>query len=400
MRDKNFIIGIAFPIVFLLATIYLRYKLYGYVSSDFDDFLYWWAQDLRTEGLSVIATGISNYNTPYLILLWFFGKFIPENFMMIKVISAMADVIAAIGVFKIVSHFRPGSPHRLFAATLYLLVPTVIYNSAAWGQCDGILGALVLWSFYFCLKDRLNISWILMGACFAFKMQGIFFAPFLLMVALNRRKTFLSGPLLAIVTFFVMTTPTLFFGDSLSRIFSVFVKGMGPMFNFRALSWWLPNLHQWFSNDHYDFFRIVGIVIAFVIVILLAIFGFRSKRVSNEQLMIIAAFSLIIFPFVLPQMHGRYYYQAEVMLFALMFIRTHSDFSFNRRILSFCLLESITMTTFIILNLTWLPHMNMVFCLFSIGVVAVLILLVRDFLLYPKYSANIESPYEKDVRTG
>jgi len=400
LLSKKSFLFVWFPAGFILLTIYIRYKMYGFVSNDFDDFLFWWAEALRTEGLDFITRQIANYNTPYLFLLWIGGKFIPESFMMIKVIAMISDAIAAIGIFKIVGHFYKKSWQPLFAAALYTLIPTVMYNSSAWGQCDGILGACVIWAVFFCLKDKLNVSWILIGICFSFKMQGIFLAPFLLMVALNRRKTFVSGPLLAAGAAIAMSSPTLFIGDSFIRIISFFFGGLGDMFGARYLSWWLPNLHQWFPNDHYDLFRIIGVCLAFTFAVVLVVYGFRSKRLTDEHLMILAALSLIIIPFLLPQMHGRYYFQGEVMLFALLFTRIRPAANFVSRVAAFSIYQVSAMTTFLVLNQVVLLQMHPLFRGLSIAIMFALFLIARECVQYPKYSSQSGCSPDLLNRTG
>ena len=385
LDKRNLVVGIVFPAIFVLVAIWLHLLLFPVVLSDIRLFVIPWTDILREYGPDSIKAGFSNYNTPYLLLLWIFGKAFSSGLLVPKVIAVVFDVIAAIGIFNIVAHFHPKSPLRLFAATLYLIVPTVIYNSGAWGQCDGILGAITVWALYFCLKDRLAISWVFVGVCFAFKLQGIFLAPFLLAVALNRRKTFLSGPVLAAATTAVMSAPTLVYGDSVSRIFNVFVSGTGDMLGERYLSWWMANLHQWLPNDLYGQFRIVGVGIALLFVALLAISGFRSPRLPDEALLVLAAFSLILIPFVLPQMHGRYYFQGEAILFTLIFIRFRPAQNFVLRIVSACVIQLVTMSTFLILEYDPLPQMHWVFRALSIAVVFVLFITGREYLLYSKY---------------
>ena len=385
IAKRNIIVGVVFPIVFVLVAIWLHIRLYPIILSDTRLFVIPWTDILREYGPDSIKAGFSNYNTPYLLLLWIFGKVFSSSLLVPKMIAAVFDVIAAIGIFKIVAHFHPKSPLRLFAATLYIIVPAVIYNSGAWGQCDGILGAIMVWALYFCLKDRLAVSWVFVGACFSFKMQGIFLAPFLLAVALNRRKTFLSGPILAAATTVVMSIPTMVYGDTISRIFGVFVSGTGEILGERYLSWWIANLHQWFPNDHFEVFRLIGIVIALLFVIFLAITGFRAPRLSDEALLLLAAFSLILIPFVLPQMHGRYYFQGEAVLFVLMFIRSRLLQSFVLRIVSVCVIQLVTISTFLIVEYDPLPQMHWLFRALSIAVAFVLFITGREYLLNTKY---------------
>ena len=379
-----------FIFVFLTIAVMSRILLYPEVFPDFVQFLNPWLNALREYGLVAINNGISNYNTPYLLLLWLFSRVIPSNLAVIKTIALISDILMAVGVFKTVEIFKPEGFTKYLAALSLPILPTVAYNSAAWGQCDGIMGMLAIWAIFFCLKDKLHFSWILAGIAFAVKMQGVFLAPFLLAISVNRRKTFITGPLLAVASCFIFSTPTLIRGDTLERIFGVFVDGSGAMFGVKHLSWWMSNLCQWFPNQYYDEFRFITIGIGFAIVVLLVIYGLRSRIFSNERCLLIASFCLIVLPFVLPQMHGRYYYQGEIALFVLAFILPRTAWFVY-------IIQMVTMSTFFIAN-TGVDRDNWAFRILSIGVLAILVGLIRMNSSLVKSEANNDLLEEENER--
>jgi Gpi18-like mannosyltransferase len=371
-------------VVLLTATVFIRVLLYPRLYSDFTLFYDYWTNILRGYGPSAIASDFSNYNTPYLLLLWLYSKFIPANLAVVKGVTLTFEILMAIGVLKTVEHFKPNGYTKYLAAALVLILPTVLINGADWGQSDSILGALAIWTIYFCLKERMHLAWIVCGILFAVKMQGIFIVPFLFAISLNRRKAIITGPLLAIASCAVFSAPTLLVGDTPARILSVFTRGAGSTFESDWLSWWMSNLPQWFSNQYYGVFRLVFIGLGLAICIALVIYGYKSKRFSDEVCLLLAAFCLMVLPFILPQMHGRYYYQGEIALLVL-------AFALPRMSWYVYLSQVVAMATFLI-ALTGVEQNFMAFRFLSIGIFVVLAGLVKCLYIYHKG----ENKYLKD----
>ncbi|MDR0851635.1 MAG: hypothetical protein LBN36_03995 [Clostridiales Family XIII bacterium] len=356
-----------FPVVFLTIAVACRIHLFPVVFPDYTQFYEPWLTYLRVFGPESILQEFSPYNSPYLLLMWLVSRLTPSNMLVIKGLAVIFDLLLAGGVLKTVEIFKPDGNTKYCAATIALILPTVVVNSAAWGQNDDIIGALAIWSIYFCLKDRNNLSWIIFGISFAVKMQAIFLAPFLLAVAINRRKGFIKGPLLSIVSCLVLLSPTLLIGDTPGRIIGFLVRGTGPMLGVKNMVWWMSNLWQWFPNN-FDQFRLVGVGIGFAFAVSLVVYGFKAKKFSRETILMLAAFCLIVLPFVLPQMHGRYYYQGEIVLLAMAFVVPGTAWFIY-------LMQVVTISTFYIAS-AGADTRHWSFAILSLGVVLTLIGLV------------------------
>ncbi|MDR0851627.1 MAG: hypothetical protein LBN36_03955 [Clostridiales Family XIII bacterium] len=364
-----------FPVIFFTIAVACRICLFPVVFPDYTQFYDPWMTYLRVFGPESILQEFSPYNSPYLLLLWLGSLLTPSNMLVIKGFAVLFDLLLALGVLKTVEIFKPIGNTPYYAATVALILPTVVINSAAWGQNDNIIGALAVWSIYFCLKDRNHLSWIIFGISFAVKMQAIFLAPFLLAVAVNRRKGFVTGPLLAVASCLVLLSPTLLVGDTPGRIIGFLIHGTDPMLGVKNLAWWVANLWQWFPNN-FDQLRLIGVALGFFAAVALVVYGFKASKFSRETILILAAFCLIILPFVLPQMQGRYYYQGEIVLFVLAFILPGSAwFAF--------IMQVVTMSTFYIAFAGADSH-HWAFAVLSLGVVLVLIGLFRANVLLRK----------------
>jgi len=303
----------------VFVTILLRVATWNIHSPDFMSPLSPWLDIIRTEGPSVIGANFANYNSPYLYLMWLFSLIFPRNIDVVKSLALVLDIVLAIGIYKLVSVFKPKPIVHILAPFLALLMPTILFNSAAWGQCDNLLGICVVFALYFVLTKRLLPAWALVGLSFAFKMQGIFLAPFLLFISIYRRKSFISGPLVAAGTAVLVSIPPLFTGHTLMEVLNPFLLGVQPMFGRKILSFFTPNLPVWFPDAFYDVLSIIFIGLAGLACLYLIKLGIQRlpKRLTLQSTLLIAVITLLVIPFLLPQMHERYYYQAEILLITL-----------------------------------------------------------------------------------
>ena len=88
---------------------------------------------------------------------------------------------------------------------------------------------------------------------------------------------------------------------------------------YRNLSANAPNMYQWISNDLYDYYPIG---IAFAVAVVLAIFYVlrRSQvRMSNDLVIFLGFYSVLLMPYILPMMHDRYFFPADVISIVLAF---------------------------------------------------------------------------------
>jgi Gpi18-like mannosyltransferase len=299
-------------IVLLIVSLAIRIALIHVTTYDYIYYLHPWFEYMHQHGLSGIATVNANYNDPYLILLWL-ASYLPFSpIVSVKLISIICDYILAFGVFLIVRHFKPKGFTKYVSVLAILFAPTVIQNGSMWGQCDVIYTTFIVYSLYATLKNKLYTSWLLWGIAFAFKLQAIFFLPFLLFMMLYKRRAFL-GPILAFLVITVLSIPPLFFGKPLSGIINVYVGQTASTGGANPLALYIPNIYQLVTNAFFAPIKKVGVLFAgFVTLFLLALVLIR--KFDQKSLIVLATTFLLVLPFLLPQMHERYYYTAEIFL--------------------------------------------------------------------------------------
>ena len=199
----------------LAAAFVLRGLCLNYETSDYTQFLTVWVDFFRTHGgLAALRESVGNYNVPYLTFLALIsGSSLPDLYL-IKLFSIFFDVVLAWSVMQLVGLFRREAVWKLAAFFLVLFWPTVMLNSALWGQCDSVYAALAVLSVYLVLAGHPVLGVVSIGASFAFKLQAVFVMPVFLLFWLTRRVK-LRHTLAFPATCVVMVLPAVIAGRGL-----------------------------------------------------------------------------------------------------------------------------------------------------------------------------------------
>jgi Gpi18-like mannosyltransferase len=366
----RYIIGI----LFLLAIV-LRVSLYPIETSDYIVFLSRWYDFIQTHGgFSALKYNFSNYNPPYLYL-FVIASYTPiPKLVAIKSISVLFDAMLAVFTYLILDRRYQHSLVPLIGALVVVFTPTVFINSSAWGQCDAIYTAFCLGSLYFLLKQRPAWACVCFALAISFKLQAIFFLPVLLLLLLKRQLTVKSLVLIPLI-FLLMLVPAFIAGANMQELFSAYpgqvatggvggagqfnasppapavgrgpgrgqlnggrpdqFKGRGPgqfrgtgpgphngrgNFSSSSLTFNAPSFYQWLSKNAPAYWKWVGILLAGAFVILMgALLLFSKQQLTPEIVLRIALVFAVVIPFLLPEMHERYFYMADVFSIAYAF---------------------------------------------------------------------------------
>lgn len=313
-------------LVLLLPALVIRLPLFNVVTLDLDWWVFPWYDFLLDHGFSAIGSTfpnkfgeighLGNYPPPYHYLLYLatlFDGFLPRIYL-IKSVSVLFDIVAACFMFKIVEHRFGSSRHAWVGFFAVLLAPTVIANSSFWGQCDSIHGSLMLGCVYFSLKDRSLLAVALLGIALSFKAQAVFLFPYILMLAFSGRLRW--GYLFAIPLVFTgMMLPAAFLGRPPFELLTVYFDQASL---YHRLSMNAPNLYFLVSNDFYRVGLVAGITVTIIVSLLFAMVPGKKRTVlSTEFLLLAATMSVAVTPFLLPKMHDRYFFSADLFSIAL-----------------------------------------------------------------------------------
>ncbi len=305
-------------VLYLLA-LAVRYPLLKHVTLDTHDYLLPWYDYIVNHGsYRALGQAFTNYSPPYtylLVAVTYLPRWLPK-LVAIKAISIIFDGVAAFVMYKLVRLQYPAGPLPLLAFATVLFAPTIIVNGAYWGQCDIIYTTCLLASILFVCQERYLAAILLFALAFAFKAQAIFLTPFILMVCLKRRIPW-RYLLLVPLVYLLLALPCVLLGRSLLDVATIYGQ-QGDAFN--QLSMNAPNVYLFISNYYYHQAVPLGLAAALLVGLGLAVLPLRSRvTLDRRRVLQAAAVSVALMPFVLPKMHDRYFFAADLLSIGLAF---------------------------------------------------------------------------------
>jgi Gpi18-like mannosyltransferase len=288
----------------------IRAKVFGYKSGDFEHAVLVWCDDIKKDGFAKALIGRScNYNPPYVYLLWLATKLPFDRTLVLKGFSILTDFVAAAGVISIINRVSHSKLRALLAGFAVLVAPTVVFNSALWGQCDMAYTAPLVVALAATLGRRYYLAAGLFGLAIAVKLQAVFLFP-VLAVWTMRKEFPLRALLLIPAVFFLALVPAWAAGSPLADLLLIYPNQMGqyPKLTMSAPSIYvlLPDEAAWVGP--------FGLWFGFAVIFMVAVACVYTKvrktaEVYVREAMVFASLA----PFLLPHMHERYFFLADVM---------------------------------------------------------------------------------------
>lgn len=298
----------------------LRLAFFARETSDFTDFLKPWTEWLRVNGgFRGLRAEIGNYNVPYMVMLALFSRFDFPELYLIKYASTLFDLLQAFCLYGIVFAVS-GSRTRAAAAFVFsLLLPTVLINSAVWGQCDSMYVSLALLAFCLALNGKTDASMIALGFSFSLKLQAVFIMPVFFPLLLSGRLKWRSLPLFP-ASYLLAVSPALLAGRRFRDVMLFYVSTAstaGSSLNYNSPSVFsLPAFYGVSSSDS-AFLSLFGIAAAAAVCLIVClVFLFRRKHISEKSLLFAALLLVCGIPLFLPHMHDRYFYLCDLLTLA------------------------------------------------------------------------------------
>jgi dolichyl-phosphate-mannose--protein O-mannosyl transferase len=196
-----------------------------------------WAMSLAERGFAdfYARAGFADYPPGYLYVLVALGNVWEAFFkagdsghyvvlgLLVKLPAIFADACVGVLLYAVTRRFA-STGWALGAATLYVLNPAVIYNSAVWGQVDSVAAALALLAIYCLLRsgggapDRIDwwtvAAWPVIASSLLIKPQAAVVLPIMLVFAFvdpGRRRSRVTatavGIALGLVLAIALTEP-------------------------------------------------------------------------------------------------------------------------------------------------------------------------------------------------
>lgn len=304
----------------LVLSLLPRYLLFPYdQEGDYKSIHNWYLFISMNGNFSALKYDFSNYNVTYLYLLAILSLFEAPALLAIKAISIFFDYLTAFFVYRCVRlkyRGKWGGTAPILAGLATLFVPSVFLNSSAWGQTDATYASCLVMSLYFLLARREKMACAAFGLAFSFKLQAIFFAPFFLWLlavkAVRLRSLFLIP-----AVWLGLLLPAWLIGRPLDELLLIYWSQVGF---YPFLSKGAPNLYAWIPNHLFHSFFAPGLTAAMIFVsVAAALLHMSRAKVTEDAIVLLATFSVLVTPYILPRMVQRYYFPADVISIILAF---------------------------------------------------------------------------------
>lgn len=308
-------------VLFLLVltlSIALRIYMFGNTAGDYSNYLLPWMNEMRSlDGVKPLTTPIGNYNMPYMYLLFFATKLPVWDLLIIKSFSVIFDVVLALTVVTILKKFGVRDNFLVLAFALSMTAPTFFLNSGYWGQCDSVYTALLLIGLYKIITDKPAIGCIFFGLAFSFKLQAVFIFPVLaFFIAYKLVKPHQLAYIFA--SFIGICLPAVFVGRSLTDTFFIYFKQTGY---YSSLNMNSPSIWAIIPKEKDDYFMAAALAIAAIAIIAFTFITLIYRPLKSKTDFIELAFLYaMIVPYILPKMHERYFYIAEILAVVYLFL--------------------------------------------------------------------------------
>lgn len=309
----------AVSFVLLALAFVTRATVFDYETLDYQDFLTRWVDFFRQNGgFAALDTPVGNYNIPYLYFMALFSYSGIKDLYLIKLLSVFFDVVLAYASMQLLGKFVQSSIRRLSCFFTVMFLPTVFLNGSVWAQCDSIYVALAVLSISLALDGKPVRAMIAIALSFGFKLQAVFLMPVfavLLIAGKVKLRHFLVFPL----TYVLLVLPAVIAGRPFLETLTLYLGqtgSIGDAMNYNSSSLFAI-LDKVQNTDLASKLSILAAFVFMLLVIAAAFFG--RKRLTNRAILGAAVLFAIGIPFLLPHMHDRYFFAADITALIMAF---------------------------------------------------------------------------------
>ncbi|KQN90622.1 hypothetical protein ASE95_14300 [Sphingomonas sp. Leaf231] len=285
-----------------------------------------WTRYLLDHGrFAALADNFSEYSPPYLYLLSLASRAEATIGVVavIKLVAIAGTLLLAGAITTMLGSCQRRAGDTRCVATcggvVMLCLPTVIANGPVWGQCDALYTAFTLLAIAAFVRGHAALAMAAVGMALAFKLQAIFIAPLVLAMLLAGRARW-----------WMLTIPPAVYATAMlpawiagrpARDLALLYIAQGQYFHDLARS--VPNVWQILRalvTIPYELGVAIGLAAAAAATVTLA---WRARRHLDDpaNLLLTALAGAILVPYLLPKMHNRYFFMADVLALAYAFIR-------------------------------------------------------------------------------
>jgi Gpi18-like mannosyltransferase len=296
-----------------IATIYVPLSLFP--APDIRIFLIPWLRHIEQAGpIGAFAHPFSNYSPPYLYLLSLASLLHLPELAAIKLLSIAGVCWLAWCVSRLAAAL---DRDPLPAAAITFLLPTVILNGPVLGQCDTIWAGCCVLAVAAVIKSHASRMAVWAGIGFAFKAQAAFLAPFCLAFVVRKRTwaVMLIPPLI----YLAAILPAALAGWPLTDLLTIYAHQAAhpSLLSYAPNLWAIPTSLYLFDLPHgLAFVAAASAAIAAAGYVILV-----APRDGDVSRLEVALLSALLIPYLLPNMHERYFFLGDVLAFTAAYVR-------------------------------------------------------------------------------
>jgi Gpi18-like mannosyltransferase len=298
----------------------LRWSLIEYKTLDYYASLKPWYNTIVSQGFSAFGTNFSTYNPPYLYLLYIIARLLPNlpTVIAVKLPSLVTDFVCGYFVYRIITIRHDDNLSPMVACLVVLFAPTVVLNSAFWGQADSLFTAGMLACIYYTMTEKYVWAFLSFGIALAFKLQAIFLLPLLFALFLRNKipwKYLLLIPLVPLLAL----VPAMLAGRPVPDLINIYAYQASQ---FQLLTMNAASIYSWFptTNQVFNLLYLPGVIAGAIAAYMFFLITYKSNReITSPIILELALLATLIIPFCLPKMHERYFYPADIISIAFAF---------------------------------------------------------------------------------
>jgi Gpi18-like mannosyltransferase len=314
MKFANKIPGenIIFISACVLLALCIRFFLFGYISSDYTvAFSPWYDYIKNNGGFFSLKDNFYFYSPAYVYLLAV-STYVPvAKIIAIKSIPVIFDFFLALCVYLIVKIRYRNGYISVVSFVLTLFIPTVMLNGALWGQFDGIHVMFTVLSVYLLIRKKYGLAFVSVGLALSFKLQAVFIIPVFLYLCVKKQFPVIYFFIIPVV-YIISLLPTAIIGKPITESMLDVVRLSNALSEDLTAN--APNIYQWIKIADFTSFDRAGRLFTVAVFLILGyIFNKGKKQVDASTIIRMSLLSCLLMPFLLPRMHERYFYAAEVI---------------------------------------------------------------------------------------
>lgn len=308
----------------------IRWAGRDFVSLDMRDALLPWFDQIKAAGgLSALSSQVGDYGLLYQTIISLMTYVDISPIYQYKLLSVAFDaalaVMAALVYKDLMLNGLNGKAQTVsrevhesiltrsaLVGVLVWLLPTVMLNSAYWGQCDSIYAFFCLATLYQLRRGSYLFAFVLLGLAFSCKLQTIFIVPFIAVYYLITKRFSVVYILLSVAVMWLMGVVAFAYGRGLLAPLQIYY-GQSSHYELMYLSfpsfWVLLGDDYWGFRWYAIFFTLCVVVTGMYVC--LNHCRFLHSRVNYYCVVAWFIWSMVLF---LPCMHDRYAYLLDLLL--------------------------------------------------------------------------------------